>query len=217
MPNNAVKGLGSNGKEKITEKHLKTFLQKSDSFGQDQNECNNVAGSVVQRRQVGSKSGNILFNLVLDQRTRCTTLNWMRVCLAFMDDECIRARIRSQVFSSSIKFNSYTQSAFSGHIEGDSFVLIIVYILEIIPFKDVYRSQNIINIFLFGKKGKLENCLQIKFCIWKYLNKLELGKSIFSRSCVNDAKLLAMYSWPTVAKPCSLQMLKAPSITEGGK
>ncbi len=36
------------------------------SFGQDQKECNNVAGSVAQRRQVGSKSGNILFSLVLD-------------------------------------------------------------------------------------------------------------------------------------------------------
>jgi len=66
MPNNAVEALGSNGKEKIIEKHLKIFLQKSDSFGQDQKECNNVAGSVAQRRQVGSKSGNILFSLVLD-------------------------------------------------------------------------------------------------------------------------------------------------------
>jgi len=47
-----LRGLGSNGKEKITEKHLKTFLQKSDSFGKDQKECNNVAGSDAQRRQV---------------------------------------------------------------------------------------------------------------------------------------------------------------------
>ncbi len=174
MPNNAVKGLGSNCKEKITEKHLKIFLQKSDSFGQ--------FWTVAQRRQVGSKSGNILFGLVLDQWTLCTTLNWMRVCLAFMDDECIRARIRSHLFSSNIKFNSSSQSAFSGCIEGDCFVLIIVYIFEITPFKDLYRSKISSSIFLFGKKGKLENCLPIKFRIWKYLNKWELGKSNFALS-----------------------------------
>ncbi len=134
-----------------------------------------------------------------------------------MDDECIRARIRSHVFSSSLKFNSSSQSAFSGRIEGDCFVLIIEYIFEIATFNDVYRSKISSSIFLFGKKGKLENCLPIKLRIWKYLNKWELGKSNLSLSCVKDAKLLAMYSWLTVAKPCSLQMLKAPSIKEGGK
>lgn len=108
-----------------------------------------------------------------------------------------------------------SQSAFSVRIEGDSFVLIIVKILEITPFKDIWR-YNTSSIFLIGKKGKLENCLRIKFHILKYLNKWELGRSNFSLNCVKDAKLLSMYSWPTVARPCSIQMLKAPYIKEGG-
>ena len=66
-PNNTVNGLGSFVKEKITEKHPKIFPQRSDNFGQDQKECDKVAGSVKQRRQVGSRSGNILLSLALDQ------------------------------------------------------------------------------------------------------------------------------------------------------
>lgn len=135
---------------------------------------------------------------------------WLSV---FIDDECIRARIRSQIFSSSVKLNSSSQSAFSGRVEGDCFVLIIVKILEITPFKDIWR-YNTSSIFLIGKKGKLENCLWIKFHILKYENKLSVN-FFFLKLC-KGYKLLSMYSWPTVTRPCSLQKLKDSYIKEGG-
>lgn len=103
-PNIAVTWSGSIGKEKITEKHLNTPPEVTQPGTWP--ECSKFAGSVTQRRQVGSKSGNILLRLVLDQWFLSTSLNWMRVCLAFIADECIQARIESQTFSSITRFSS---------------------------------------------------------------------------------------------------------------
>ncbi len=117
-PNKAVKGLGSIVVVKISEKLLKIISQNLNNLEQAQKEWSRDAGSTPQRGQVGSKSGNILLSCTLDQWIRCTTLNWISLCLELTEEECILFKTAFQVSFSNLILKSSSQRDFNDLLDG---------------------------------------------------------------------------------------------------
>ncbi len=120
------KGWGSIVVVKISEKLLKILSQNLNNLEQAQKEWSRDAGSTPQRGQVGSKSGNILLSCTLDQWIRCTTLNWISLCLELTEEECILFKTAFQVSFSNVILKSSSQRDFNDLLDGVCLLFIIL-------------------------------------------------------------------------------------------
>lgn len=177
--------------------------------------CSRVAGAVLPRPHVGSKSVLILESLSLDLWRWCTTLKCITDHLRDTDELEIFIETCSQVVSGIVSPSSPSHPCLRPSKLVSLWSLNTVYILHFIFFESVLflsiRSSREVE----GCIGKHSEVDVTKHLICKYLKNWNQRKSNFWDSSSKETNLLSIYKLFKDRIPHSSQPWNALSITEG--
>ncbi len=127
---------------------LKNLSQNLNNLEQAQKDWSGDSGSAPWTGRVLSPTRT------LDRWIRCTTLNWIRLCLELTEEECILLKTALQVSFSNVILKSSSQRDLNDLLDGVC-LLFILYIFDMAPPIHLYWCKMPSKIPLGGAAGNL--------------------------------------------------------------
>ncbi len=161
--------------------------QKTDKLGHSQNIWANVAGDCLHLVQMGSTEGYIFARLALERWSLYTTLNWIRLCLAQIEEPWIL--YIASFHSSSVRqiLRSSCQVSLFVVIEVENYTSFVCK-PEMVSLCSGSSGKSWSTGFCSGREGKEGKFLRVKLRTCRYLKKWALGILNWDSNWAKDKK-----------------------------